>query len=438
MTSRLEQANNNNSIGRTAILVLIYFFYLYSFELPGVGIGTVLAVLGILACYTAYAFIRGYIKRDSLRTNRMVRSYCLWNIFLLIYVFILIQAIGEGNGTTPFKDYIQMLIILPLFYISGKVIFRNTEELMKVLYIGVIIQSFIIIAALLIPALSVALFLLIPEGGFNSEHFGGINMITEHGYHIGLGVFTSGGSIKMAIGQIGACYYLIKSQRMKLFIHLVIFLLIAVATSVVSRTGLLISIIGLLVVFYAKSKQTGHKALGLGFRLIVALAIGYSVLVVALPSDFYEDTFKRIIDLSERGARDTYFAGYSGEYGDNVIPPLSSETLIGLGITYGVAGNGIATYTDGGFMRNYSAMGLIVAIVNYIIIASFFLKQYKKSKAFDNKSIIILMFLFLLIGEFKECCVYYIYPMCFIFLIFSLLERSERSEYSGHFGSLIS
>lgn len=415
------------SFPRTIILTLIYFFYLYSFQIPGLSIGTVLPLLALFAIYTLYAFFKGKVwYLIKTRTTRMVKSYWYWNIFLIIYVFCLLQFWGKGDGTSPLNEYIQMLIILPLFYISGNAIFRDLEELMRVLYAGLFIQSIIIIAALIIPALSLALFLLIPEGGYNSDHFGGIDMITKYGYHIGLGVFTSAGSLKMAIGQIGACYFLIKSKGNKLFFHLIIFLLAAIATSVVSRTGLLISFAGLFTVYIAKKNQGGRRALGLILYIFFILLGGYFFVINVLPSDFVEESFKRIIDTANEGVKDTYFTGYTGEGGgDNVIPPICFETVVGLGITTGVSGSGITTITDGGFMRNYSAMGLMVVFINYLIIAKIFIKHYRFSRLTSSKYLIFFMSLVLLFGEFKEYYVYYIYPLCFIFLIFSLIEKEN-------------
>lgn len=426
MINDYQQDKGKNSVLRTVTLVVIYFCFLYSFQIPGVNSGTVLPVLILLSIYSIYALIKGVKIYGNRGTKNMLRTYLLWNVFLLVYVFILLQMNGEGRGTTPLKDYIQMLIILPLFFISGNLVFRNLEELMKILYVGVVVQSVIIIAALVIPAISIALFMLIPEGGLNTDQYGGIDMIFQRGYHIGLGVFTSAGSIKMAIGQIGAYYFLINSRRNKILFHLLFFLFTAVATSVVSRTGLLFSLAGLLCIFIAKSKQSSRHAIAFAGMLLTILMAGYVITVTTIKSDFIEENFKRIIDLKERGAKDAYFAGYTGDVGENVIPPISNETLIGLGITYGVSGSGIATYTDGGFMRNYSAMGLIVAIINYLLIVYLFVNKYKYTKGYNNKSLIFFMFLILLFGEFKEYCIYYIWSMCFIFLIWSLIERNEE------------
>ena len=299
---------------------------------------------------------------------------------------------------------------------------------MQILYIGVAIQAIIIIAALFLPTLAIALSLLFPEGSYNTEKMGGFEGAINYGYKVGLGVFTSLGCLKMALGQIGACFFLIKSRGLKLFFHLIMYLLIAVATTAVARTGMLISAVGLLSVFIAKNKQGGHRALGFVFLLLFLLFLGYFLLTFLFATDFLENTFVRLVRTVDNGLYGSFFEDYSGGGGMNVIPPICFETIIGLGITYGTSGSGITTITDGGFMRNYSAMGLIVVIVNYLIISFFFLKQYKVSKSFEYKGVISYLFIVLLIGEFKEYYIYYFSPMCIAFLIFNLIERSKMQS----------
>lgn len=296
---------------------------------------------------------------------------------------------------------------------------------MTVLYAGAIIQSLIIIVALFSPVITIALALLFPEGAFNTDQLGGFEGAIAQGYHIGLGVFSSAGSLKIAIGQIGAVFYLTNSRGSKLCLHLMVYIMIAIATTVVARTGLIISIAGLSFVFYIKRKQGGRQSFGFIALVSLILLIGYISTISFLPSDFMGDTFKRLVDTADRGVYDTYFKGYTGEGGNNTIPPISLETLIGLGITQGVSGSGIMTITDGGFMRNYSAMGLVIAIVNYSIIVSFFIRRLKNSKSYIYKGIVLFMSFVFLFGEFKEYYIYYISPICFAFLIFNMMEKDE-------------
>lgn len=427
MAKIYKKVNFDDNIVRTSFFVLIYFLFLYTFKVPSMPFGTVLPVLCVLTFYLSYALLRGKVRLENTITSKSVRLYILWNFFLLLYVSCLLQVNGNdyGENLTPIKDYIQMMIILPIFYISGRLLFRDLGDLMKILYIGVIIQSIIILAALFSPILTIGLTLLFPEGSYNTDQYGGFEQVISMGYKVGLGVFSSGGSLKMAIGQIGACYFLINSQGAKLRYHLIIYLLIAVATSIVARTGLLISVVGLFSVFIAKRKIEGHCALGFVSLVLLFILLGYSITVLYFSTDFLEDTFQRLIKTADKGIYDTYFRGYSGEGGDNVIPPICLETIFGLGITYGKTRSGITSITDGGIMRNYSAMGLIIAFINYITIAYILFKHKKTTKSYGHKIIILFIFLVLLIGEFKEYYIYYISPMCFCFLILSLIDRER-------------
>lgn len=426
MNKRSFYIRKLSDLGRTVTLVLICFMFLYTFIIPGLPVGTFMVVLCFLFFYTFYEFIKGNFRFERLRTTKMVRSYWLWNVFLIIYIFCLLQLFGSGNGTTPLKDYLQMLIVLPFFYFWGTRVFKNMEDLMKILYIGVIIQSFIIIVALFSPSLSIGLSLLFPEDAYNTGENGGFEETIKYGYHVGLGVYSSAGVLKMAVGQIGACYFLMKSRGGKFVFHLVLYLVISVAATVVARTGLLISVAGLIPVFITKKKEGGNQAIKYIFLFSFLLLISFVILTSYIPTDFLEDIFKRISRTIENGLYGSFFEKYSGNSGGNVIPPISLETIIGLGITNGTSGSGITTITDGGFMRNYSSMGIIVAFLNYYIIASYFIKRFKSSKSSIYKNTILFTIIVFLIGEFKEYYIYYLSPICLFFLIFYLTERDER------------
>ena len=397
--------------------------------MPGLQVGTFMVVLCFLFFYATYEFIKGNFNFERLRTTKMVRSYLLWNVFLIIYVFFLLLFFGRGTGTTPLKDYLQMLIVLPLFYFWGARVFRNVEDLMKILYLGVIIQSSIIIVALFSPTLTIALTLLFPESSSFRDVYGGFEQSIAAGYKVGLGVFSSAGCLKMAVGQIGACFFLMKSRGGKLFFHLVLYLMISVAATVVARTGLLISVAGLISVFITKKEEGRyHQVIKYIFLFVFFLLICYEIITTYIPTEFLEDVFIRISGTKENGIYGSFFEKYLGNRGENVIPPISLETIIGLGITSGTTESGITTITDGGFMRNYSSMGIIVAFLNYYIIASYFMKRFKASKSNIYKNTILFTIIIFIIGEFKEYFIYYLSPICFTFLIFNLIERDEKKN----------
>lgn len=408
---------------------IILFLFLYPVKVPGSPIGTALLALGLMFVYIVRSSFGVSIVRENTESTRMVRSYLIWHIFLLFYTFVLLQFNGIGNGISPASNYLQMLIILPIFYIYGNLVFKKLEELMFVLYAGVLVQSVIIIAALFLPFLTIILFSLFPESAFNADYFGGFEQMISHGYKIGFGVFTSAGSLRLAIGQIGACYFLLNSKDSKLAIHLVLYLFIAIATTLVSRTGLLISVVGLLVVFIGRNRLDGSQWLKLTLIFLLLISTLYFIILNIQLGGFIEDTFIRLFDTLEKGIHDTYFRGYLGEGGDNVIPPLTFETIIGLGITYGRTASGITTITDGGLMRNYSSMGLIVACIYYYFIFSFFYKRYKLTKFNASKHIIIFAIYIMAIGEFKESFIYYFAPVSIMLLALNLIEKGDLNKY---------
>lgn len=422
-----ERIGKNNPI-RILILTLVYFLYLFPISIPGLPIGTAFMTLVLMLGFTILASGLKAIRLGKSRTSKMLKKYLGWTIFLLVYVNALLQLYSNIDGSTPIEEYIQMLIILPIFYISGNFIFRNIEELMMVLYIGGVIQSIIIFAAKASPLITAALILFFPEGAYNTDFMGGMEQAIMNGYNVGFGVMTSAGSLRIAITQIGAFYFLVKSKGHQQLYHLIIFLVIALATSLVSKTGLLISITGLFCAIYIMYKQGGIRVFKFVFITLTILVLGLIIVNTLFTASILEDTFQRFIFLFENGVHDSYFRGYLGEGGDNTIPPISPETIVGLGITYGTSGSGIQTITDGGFMRSYSAMGLIVGIFNYLIIFNFFRRAYRMVSTLENKGMVLFMFLIFIIGEFKETFIYYIYSMCFIYLIFSLMERNECSR----------
>lgn len=421
-----QKESERANLLRVLFLTFIYFLFLFPVSIPGVPVGTAFIALGMMVAYTVvYSNMQAFSFGKS-RTSKILKSYLWWTIFLILYVSVLQQLNGIIDGSSPIGEYINMLVMLPVFYVTGKCIVNNLKELMLVLYLCGIIQSIIIIVAKFFPIINLGLLILFPDGAFESETRGGVDQLVMEGYNVGFGVITSAGCLRVAISQIGSLYFLIHSKNGKQFFHLILYLLITISTSLLARTGLLISMAGLFCVVFVKIKQGGGRALKFILLISTVVVLGIVALNHYFTIEFLEETFQRFIFLFENGAHDSYFRGYLGEGGDNAIPPISPETIIGLGITYGTSGTGIRTITDGGFMRNYSAMGLIVAIINYIIIFNYFRKSYNCFRTLENKALILFMFSIFLIGEFKETFIYYMFSMCFIFLIFYFMEKQDN------------
>ena len=427
----LVSEKGKSSIGRIAFLTLFYFFYIYSFQIPGMPHGVIYYRVALVLMF-AYACISSNmhaVNFGNLRTSKMVKKYLGWNVFLLAYVGLILWSFGRGSGYSVLPSYINMFIILPLFFISSKYIFRNVEEVMTVLYIGCIIQALIIIVATLNPSLETALKYLYLMSDSDVESVDNIERMVSGGYHMGFQCFTSQGVLKMAMGLMGACYFMMKSNGPKFVLHLLVYLFITVASSLLARTGMFISLFCLLVVFLYKGKR-GTKGLANSILIILMATVVVGYIVSNFSSNsFLNENFGRYIGMFTNGLEETYFDEWRGQgMGSNVVPPISYNTIIGLGIKNGVSGAGVETVVDGGFLINYSSMGLIMAIVNYLIVFLFFFKQHRFNSSHLYKSMILIMFIIFVIGEIKEHYLYQFYYISFMFLIFYLMEKEERAD----------
>lgn len=427
--SRIISESGKGSIWRIALLSIIYFFYIYSFQFQGFLRGVLyyrLAVV-LLFLYTCIVTHLNAVRLGKSCTSRNVKKYLIWNVFLFIYVSLILVVYGQGDGISAVPSYVNMIIVLPLFYISGKYIFHSVEEVLTILYVGCIIQAIIIIAATLEPTLQTALKLFYVGSLADAESLNEIERMTSGGYNIGFQCFTSQGSLKMSMGVLGACYFLMKTNGRKFLFHLLIYLLITFASSLLSRTGLFISFFCLFVVLVNKVKQ-GTKGLATAILILFISCLVFEYIIGNFSSNKYlSEYFVRFSSLFSSGVENSYFVEWKGEgVGGNVVPPLSYNTLIGLGIKQGTSGAGIQTVVDGGFLINYSSMGLIMAIANYLIIFSFLGNQYRRTNNRIYKSLVAIMFIILIMGEIKEHFVYQMYFVSFMFVIFFLLEKEEK------------
>jgi hypothetical protein len=161
--------------------------------------------------------------------------------------------------------------------------------------------------------------------------------------------------------------------------------------------------------------------------LIVAIVTGLGLFVVGEFNlhDQLEKIFTRLIQLQRRGLWDGFFESYFS-VGENRIPEISIKTIIGTGIASGTSGNGVYINADGGFVRSYVSMGLILAIVNYSLIFGLLVKGIRLANDRPKIFLGVLVALLLLIGELKEPFIYKYYFMSIIFAMFVFFERDAK------------
>lgn len=409
------------------LLSILLFAFIYTFQLPGLprGVLSYRVVLILLFVYAVFFKQNSSIGRTQISAE-IVKGYVSWNVFLTIYVIMILTVFGHaGVGShESTNDYVNMVIVLPLFYYAGRRIFKSLDDFMWVMCAVGLIQSFIIIAGTMSPAINAALTLINSDSSFAEDER--MEYMMASGYHLGFKCFTSLGSLQMAISQIAAWYFIERKNNLYAFLA---FLVISFSSALVSRTGLLIAVVCIVFVFLGNNKKS-KKIIVLGSILSVLAVVLLNAMSVINISEFVEVNFNRFKVLFENGIYDSYLKVYLGNdsANKNYIPPISIYTILGLGITNGVSGTGIRVAADGAFLRNYAAMGLIVVTINYLLLYSFFRKIKKKSKLRFHRLQITLIGIVWFIGEFKEYFTYQIYFMCLAMLIFSFIENCENKK----------
>lgn len=359
-------------------------------------------------------------------TNHIVKSYVLWNVFLTIYVIFLLFVFGHGKvgSHESTNDYINMVIVLPLFYYAGRRIFKDLEELMWVLCAVGLIQSVIIIIGTISPEVTTLLKLINSDSAFAENER--MEYMMASGYHLGFKCFTSLGSLQMSLSQIAAWYFIEKKGSIY---ALGAFIIISFSSILLSRTGLLIAIVCIVLILFDNNRKSKLTVI-VGTAVAILSLIVLNTLSIINITDFVDENFNRVRVLFKNGLYESYFKVYMGRDGDiqNVIPPISIYTIMGTGITNGVSGAGIEVACDGAFLRNYAAMGLIVAIINYLLLFRYYIRIQKVNRIRLNRLLILLMSITWFIGEFKEYFTYQIYYMCFLMVIFSFVEKERKVE----------
>lgn len=416
--------NTNKGIHPMAFIlkILLLFGYIYPFSLRLIGVPDVLhtarisaiiiMILGLVKINKYKQFQKSPFYFDYLKIRKLI-------IVSLAYTLVISLLIGFGNGANYTIIAIENLLfsILPLF--AFWILFSNVDEFASVVIGVTLVQSLAILLGTFIPGASA--FFTIALG---SDSGYGMDLdILRSSYASGISCSTSAGVTKFTIGLV-MCVYKYLSKRRSIYI--LIFLYLSVINSMLARTGMLMSLIGLMTIifFFVKGSKISLKKI---IPIVFILLIGYYT--IGLMSEDFFERFKRYEEFKD-GGFSNFFEGYfNGK--DTVIPPLSLETFIGTSIISGISGNNIQVLTDGGFVKNYVALGLPFAIYVYMIIYKTFNRirlKYRGSYMFYVLSFYII---YLAFSEFKEYFLLYRGAIGLFFVFVMLVENKANSTSSN-------
>ena len=397
---------------------VLFFFYFYKANLAFLGIPSALHTTRLVSLVYFAIFLFGgknIIDKKTYAAKCFKRTL-IFLLFVLLYCYLIIFSIGKGDGRNVTDDIINQILFgfLMLFPLTSY--FKNLDRLMSILLIVHIIQSIVVWACVINPSISLLLDLTV-NASESSDWF----IEQRESYAGGIGCITSSGAIKFSFGLVACLYKYYIRPSVK---YLILFAFFSVTISMIARTGLILALITLLFLLLGSNKQRSYvKAV---VAIVVLLVVFFAFSNIDKSSDFYYDHFRRFERFEEKKGvltwvTDAYLAGET-----TIIPPLSYETMRGTTVTSGVSGDGIRVNADGGYIRNYVALGLPLAIFFYVFVFGTCFKLSWKSKD-EVKKILLLCTVFLIIGEFKEPYLFTIIPWTLFYLI-AFLSTSKISE----------
>lgn len=415
-------AQTDKSLLYRIVRVLLLFFTIYNSSsiTPYVFISTSrLALLVILVLFLIR--YNGHLSISKDYTNHSLVFNLKFQVFLLTYNAFQLLILGSGTGSNLLNPIIVFLITVPISVYLFSLLYTDAEELMEDFIIITVIQAVIMFVCLFSSGFSSFI-----DSTFNRNII--INQERDYiamrrgGYNGGLACITSIGSLKMALGIIGCCYFYIKGKNV--LITSFAFAFITAASLTTARSGLVISIVMLIATLIFTIREKNFTLLKILISMTVVLMFFYDFIFVS-NSELFPTMFYRFNLLMENGVNETFFDGYmnSGES----LPLFSDQMLFGTGITSGYSGNGYYINVDGNVRRIYSAIGLPLTIVFYCVIMFTMIKGTRRiqNKHFGYTS--ILMILLMVYGEFKEPYFYSMYLYIFFFVFLRCAMKEQKS-----------
>lgn len=403
--------------------VLFLFFYIYEFNFEVFSLPTFITSRRVVVILViVFLMVRSVIKNGGtsivLSIDESSGSICkkqlILQIVLLVYSVLLIIAIGSGDGEKITADIIKYICfsIVPIYFFCR--FFTNLQQLMATLVVVTCIQTVIIIFCLLSPTFAYLL-----DHTFASGET--LEYITSHRamYAGGLACITAPGAFKYSLGII-ACVYFILEQKKN--IYFIPFFAFSVVIVMIARTGLIVAALGLFVILIESIKEKNLPCfLRRGASIAAIVCVCIALFYIFDLDVFFMTRLKRLILLFQNGAKKEFFDYYfSGENIGNKYVKINRETFWGIGVTSGVAGNGVEVNVDGGFLRLLAALGVPMCIVFYLSFLSFIFRIHRKVTTIGVKHTMLLFVLVLLAAEFKEYTIYSQYMPCILFTCYAL------------------
>lgn len=373
-------------------------------------ISVIIAILTLLYRHKKFRELLTKIRKNKLKES----------LFALVICAIIVSfnslGVERNSGSTYFEIwyFVNLILYVPVFAFYCAVEFKNAKSFLYVYAGCFILQAIAVYMAVVDSTVRILLYELFYTG---DDRF--VDSVAKGTRIMGIALHSSTGSIICSTSIVLATYCYLKHEISMLSFCLLSIVFIS-TTMFIGRTGLLIEVVCFIYAFLAENKR--NKIGGLIFAGIAAIIVFYIVVEILSRSDsvFGGEALKNWISeaFNRNGQKNTM------DQIVRVMPPFSSEFILGTSVMNGRTPDGSVFDTDSGYIMIYASLGIVGALFYYL--ANISLYQITKTKKIDKviyKYIILLSFLSFAI-EYKEPFMLK-YVFSFIIVTLSLFNAKE-------------
>jgi len=402
---------------KDVVLYVFYFIVLFGFmfEVP-MPMGLTSRRLALVVAIITLVF-----KRDSLHEIYKCLNKRKLNRFIISFIIIILLSIlqtlsGSQNIVGEYVSiiepwyYVYMIGYILVFSLYCVVVFDSVKQYSTIIIGILLLQSAIVIYAISNPTFR----MLIYEFGNLNE--GKMERTIENGTRV-VGFLMGGadGSVIMSISCI-LLLLLRRNNQINRVVFYILYVFFIIITAFVGRTGILVE--GALLIYDSLSGKNKIRNLaGLFVSAVLAVVILTSVLNNAseIDSEHYLEWMTEFLD---KDSRESINQGVIQEG----FPPLNSDLIFGTGLASGYSYGGKSYYSDSGYVRAYTSIGIVGMILYY-----WGLLNLLKSPSFKRKECFFtLLIIIAFVIEYKEpFMMKYVFPWA-VLTCFLLSVKDKR------------
>ena len=401
------------------ILPFLYQFAMVFGFVSKIRLGPFTSLRLVLLVAIIVIFLKmGEVKHiiRSMDQKKLHKSFLLLAFCLLITIF---HAAGtQLSSNTYFTPDMLLTIIISLFIVGlwSGVTFDSKTSFCRVLVAVGIVQSLSVFASVAIPGFqSFVVDHFLYEGFTDKVDMASIEDLARTP---GIGIAWSTGSLLLAYCCFALVFLKIES-KIDFVLFGFLYALIAGATALMGRTGLIVEIV--LLAFWGFSTGKMKNIISLMVVLIVGLLI-FNQVMTRLDPFVAESTQRWMLAFL-----DSDKVSYTNEgILKGGFPDFSEQFVFGTGITYGRYGN-YSFYADSGYIKSYTSIGVVGMVCYYLGILYLIISTFPKRLPKIRKVLLWVAIVIIYVVEYKEPFISgFIYP----WIIFSIgiLWKSEQKN----------